>query len=100
MLEQSYPREKMTTAVSILATHPGKIKERLFDAYIEFHTIGEDMPQPFQCDFQWIVQELNKPCGENGEGTVKATLNAMTEAHAVEIARRIYDLAFRLRNDQ
>ena len=48
MLEQSYPREKMTTAVSILVTHPGRIKERLFDAYIEFHTIGEDMPQPFQ----------------------------------------------------
>ena len=39
-----------------------------------------------------IYQELTKVDGD-GEGAIIATLNSMTDEHAVEIARRIVDLA-------
>ena len=88
----SYPMEKLSTAVSIMAAHPSSIKERLYEAFIEFHTIGNDMPDPFREDYEWIHHELTKVSGD-GEGAIIATLQSMTDEHAVEIAKRIVELA-------
>lgn len=95
MLDLLYPKEKLTTAVSIMATHPGDIKDRLFKAFLEFHTIGNEMPKPFRNEYEWIVQELTK-VGDDVDGRVLATLKTMTDDHALEIASRIVDLAFQM----
>ena len=92
MSELFYPMEQLTNAVSIMATHPNGIKERLYGAFVEFHTIGNDMPYPFREDYEWIHHELTKVNGES-DGAIIATLDSMTDEHAVEIARRIVALA-------
>ena len=91
MANKSYAKDKFIEAVSVLATHPDRIKDRLYHAYRRFHTIGPDMPEPFTSDYEWIVKELT-----NVQGEVMATLSDMTEEHAVEIARRILELEYRL----
>ena len=95
ILNLSYPMEKMTKAVSMMATHQGGIKNRLCQAHGEFHTIGPDMPEPFREDYEWIVHELTKVSGDD-EGAIVATLEAMTDEHAVKIANCIVDLAFQI----
>ena len=97
MANHFYAREKMIEALSVLATHPGGIKERLSQASLRFLPIGEDIPEPFRSDFGWIAGELTKLPSEEGEGAVEATLSAMLEEHAVEIARRIDELEYKLR---
>ena len=96
MADRFYAKEKMTEAVSVLACHPDRIKERLFHAFLRFHTIGKDMPEPFTSDYEWIVTELTNVPGKGDEGAVMATLSTMSEEHAVEIAHRIVDLEYRL----
>ena len=64
MADKSYAKEKLTEAVSVLATHPDRIKERLYNAYLRFQTIGMDMPEPFTTDYAWIVEELTNVPGQ------------------------------------
>ena len=97
MADRFYAKEKFIEAVSVLATHPGPIKERLYHAFLRFHTIGMDMPEPFTSEYEWIVKELTNIPGTGDEGAVMETPSAMTEEHAVEIARRIVELEYELR---
>ena len=90
-----YAMEKITTTMSILATSPGRIKERLFSAYLELHLISDAIPTSLQADYQWIIQELTK-APDRGQGTLEATLREMSEDHAVEVAKRIDTLAFQV----
>ena len=90
-----YAMEKTTNTMRILATSPGRIKERLRSAFLELHLIGDDIPGPLQEKYQWILQELTK-APDQGQGTLVATLEEMSEEHAVEIAECIDTLAFQL----
>ena len=91
-----YAMEKTTTTMRMLATSPGRIKERLCSAFLEFHLIGDDMPDSLQAKYQWIVQELTK-APDQGQGRLVATLEEMPEDHAVEIVKCIDTLAFQVR---
>ena len=55
MTNLAYPVEKLTNAVSIMAAHPHGIKERLCAAFVEFHTIGNDIPDPYREDYEWDI---------------------------------------------
>ena len=99
MADRFYAKEKMMEAVLVLATHPDRIKERLYHAFLRFQTIGMDMPEDFASDYEWIVNQLTSVPGKCDEGAVVATLCNMTDKHAVEIARRIVDLEYRLENE-
>ncbi|MYB50490.1 MAG: hypothetical protein F4X72_14700 [Dehalococcoidia bacterium] len=90
-----YAMEKITNSMSTLATSPGRIKERLRSAFLELHLISDDIPASLQADYQWIIQELTK-APDQGQGSVVATLEEMSEDHAVEIAKRIDTLAFQV----
>ena len=90
-----YAMEKTTNTMSILATSPGRIRERLRSAFLEFHLISDDIPDSLLTDYQWIIQELTK-APDQGQGTLVATLEGMSEDHAVEIAKRIDTLAFQV----
>ena len=46
MLNLSYQMEKMTNAVSMMATNQGGIKNRLCQAYGEFHMGREEVNRP------------------------------------------------------
>ena len=90
-----YAMEKTTNTMRILATSRGRIKERLRSAFLEFHLIGDDIPASLQADYQWIIQELTK-APDQGQGTLVATLEGMSEDHAVDISERIDSLAFQV----
>ena len=93
MADGFYAKEKMEWAVWILATQPGRVKERLFGAYLQIHVIGEHMPSEYREEYQRILRDMNNPNQpDEGEGTVKATLAAMDEEQAVHIAKRIHGL--------
>ena len=82
-----------------MATRPDGIKDRLFKAILEFHTIGNDMPKPFRGEYEWIVQELAN-VGDDVDGRVLATLKTMNDEHTLEIANRIVDLTFQMYDTQ
>ena len=93
MTDVFYAKEKMEWATWVLATHPGSVKERLFGAYLEIHLIQDAIPPEYQDEYQCILRDMNNPDQPNeGEGTVKATLAAMDEEQAVDIAKRIHGL--------
>ena len=90
-----YAMEKTANTMSILATSRGRIRERLRSAFLELHLISDDIPASLQADYQWIIHELTK-VPDQGQGKLVATLEGMSEDHAVEIAKRIDTLAFQV----
>ena len=90
-----YAKEKTTNTTRILATSPGRIKERLRSAYLEFHLIGDDIPDPLHAEYQSILQELTM-APDQSQSRLVATLEEVPEDRAVEIAKCIDTLAFRV----
>ena len=95
MANNSYIEENLHTSVWILATSPSRIRDRLFAAYLEFHLIGGDMPSPFRSEYESVIALLTSQ-PDKGDGTVKATLEVMDEEQAVDIAKRICELAYKV----
>lgn len=95
MADKFYAKEKMDTAVWILSTSPGRIKDRLFAAAIEVFLVRDAMPSAYRSEYELIMTSLdNQP--DQGEGTIKATVAVMDEDQAVDIAKRICELASRI----
>ncbi|MXY20408.1 MAG: hypothetical protein F4Y49_03630 [Dehalococcoidia bacterium] len=93
MADGFYAKEKLEWAVWTLATHPGSVRERLFGAYLEIHLIQDAIPSEYREEHRRILRDMNNPDQtDEGEGTVKATLAAMDEEQAVDIAKRIHEL--------
>jgi hypothetical protein len=61
MFRHHYAREKLTNAVYYMATGPGPIKDRLYDAFVELVALSErDFPDDLREDYRWIRAELTK----------------------------------------
>ena len=93
--------ETLYRAQRILVTHPGKIKDRLFEAFIELVPLsGQDFPEELREDFTWIRQTLTKNPAKivNGKSTGRmgATIPFMRINKAVEVAERIQYIIARL----
>ena len=90
------PKEKMVEALSVLAAHPGGVKERLNMAFLRFAPIAiEDAPEQCTDGYRCIVERLAKD-DKVGAPSAQATLEAISEQEAVEVARRICGLAHQL----
>ena len=105
-----YAHHTLEHAVYLLAIGRGNIKERLIEAYTHLMPIrSADFPPELGEDYEWIVHSLTKNKTRynlevrDGElvkvptGTLVATLRHMRYAKAVDIAKRICELDYWLR---
>ncbi len=93
---QDYAREKMLVAVQQMATSSLSLRERLFNAYLSFHTLSpEDLAQDIQPDLSWVLESLTQ-MPDQGEGSVWATLKSMTDNQHVAVADRIFGIFWKL----
>jgi len=93
----NYALEKFTKAVYSLATGPGDVRSRLWDAYMDFHAVREkNIPEQLRKDFDWIMKMLTKRESLYDEGRAKATLRRMRNQTGVKIAEKIYDFKYKL----
>ena len=99
MPDYSYAKEKLNTAVQLLAKGKGDVRSRLFSAYLEFHTLAEDdLPEEFRESWKWIISKLtkNEPSrdykGDIIEGSVQQSLKHMQNRTGAKIADRILEI--------
>lgn len=93
MVDTSYLWEKLYIATHALATGRGSLKERLHSAYLSFAHLGpEDFPEELQNDFAALEEQMTRVEARADEGTVAATLQAIDDDEAAEIAGKIVDL--------
>ena len=94
-----YTVEKLTTAISILVSHPGDARKRLSDAFSAFHVLQErDFPPELQEKWAWVIKEMTKygPLvdhkGEPWRGSVENTMSRIQNRTASKIIKVIYEL--------
>lgn len=98
-MSKAYVIEKLTDAVECLATYPHDVRKRLYEAYLDCHTLrAVDFPEELRGDWNWIVAQLTKfgPIrGYDGavwRGSVRNTTNRIRNATGTRIAKRLFDL--------
>lgn len=100
-MRASYAREKLISAVHNLAEGTGTIQQRLWDAYLAFHTLREtDFPEDLKSDWTEIHDSLTEEeptYNDKGEpivGKVENTLKKMSNETASELASKITSLYY------
>jgi hypothetical protein len=91
--------EKLTVGVQTLVTHPGSIKERLLDAYIDNvqYVKPENVPEDYRRQLRQlheIMEGANLPEGPTDprKGTIEHAVKLMTADDAMDVARAIFSL--------
>lgn len=94
-----YAQEKLGTAIYDLATSPGNIRHRLWQAYLRFHTLSEDyFPEELKAtwnELSAILEAKDAIRDDKGEvivGSVENTLQSLSDDECSDIAKRIYNL--------
>ena len=97
MIDKLYAIEKLGDTIDSLAVGKGRIKERLLAAYIRSLLLVDvkALPEEAQDMLLQVKAELTsvKPVGD--DGSVKATLDTMSEDQAVELAKKILGIYYR-----
>lgn len=101
MADALYALEKLGTGLSILESHPGRILERLQDAYVsqmvrtpsEGSGISEDLGR----SIEELHHRLTSREPEGDEGSIAATFAMMTEDEAVDVVTEIQRIYHELR---
>ncbi len=95
-----YVSEKIYSATRALAILPGDVRSRLYFAYLQFHVINkEDLPKELQDDFEWIIKKIqiyHKPPEYSKQDTLKASFLRMKNKTGTEIAKKIFDIYYKL----
>lgn len=89
-----YAYEKLSVAVTDMATSTDSLQKRLANAYIfGFHTIGldvnADLPPNLRSLYREIEKNLTKVPAHGDEGSVVATTNAMSDDEAKKLIEQI-----------
>jgi hypothetical protein len=93
--EEQYAYEKIDVAVETLATGIGGIRERLYGAYLVFHTlqVSHFEDEKVKKLFDRIMAGLTiVDIAPPDQGTIQAALTKMSDADCVEIADDIWSL--------
>lgn len=100
-MKGSYAKEKIGSAVDILATGKGRVKERIWEAFMQFHPLQEtDFPDDLKPKWNELYSKLTaeEPTydskGDVTRGSVQNTLDELSEDDCVEIAELIVSLDF------
>ena len=92
-----YAQEIITDVTYLLGTHPGPIKDRLQQAAPHILPLSQgDLPNYLLADFERIRQRLTRVASAPGEGPFGASIEAMTEAEAIQLAKDFFGLASNL----
>jgi hypothetical protein len=92
-------RQKLYQAVDSLATGTGTIQKRLESAamgLIGLQSPPEWLPMEVRDKLEAIIQELTRTPAQGNEGTLKATLQMMSDEECSKIAQRILSLFIEL----
>ena len=85
--------ERLLLAVGALATEPGRIRERLANAYAFLMPLeAKDWPDQLQGEFSVLKERMAHLLGP--EGDIAALAEALSEDEAVEIAEHILFLDY------
>ena len=90
-----YANEKLGAGVQILATHEGEIKRRLIEAFHEsLVAVPVDaLPDEPKEIWQEVWATATAIKGTKESGTFVPSINALTEAEAVDLAKKITTVA-------
>lgn len=107
MKKHNYAVEKLTTALSVLASHPGDARERLGAAFLVFHTLSEkDFPAGLQARWRWVLEQINKlgPVldhkGTVLQGSAEHTMRRIRKQTASKIIKEIYELYWEISQNE
>ena len=85
--------------VRALAVLPGRIQERLVGAFREqLHQIrANELPEPLSTEWDGIRNQVyGDHGGAQGQGSLEATIERMTDEEASLIAHKIAEMAYRV----
>ena len=92
-----YAQEILTDVTYILGTHPGPIKDRLQQAAPHMLPLTQsDLPDYLLIDFERIRHRLTRLASAASEPPFRASIAAMTEAEAIQLAEDFFGLASNL----
>ena len=107
MNKYSYAREKLYLAIRSLTIGQGDVRSRLSNAFLTFHTLKEeDLPNEFQKDWRWIIDELSKfgPLtdhkGEIWRGSVENTMRRVRNTTGQKIATKIFNIGWQIHTNK
>jgi hypothetical protein len=108
MNEYFYAREKLLNAIETLATGGGDVRERLLQAFTNFHTLtADDLPSDFKMDWAWIRKELTKygpvMIGDTDEvlrGSVENTMRRIKRNTGRKIAQKLFRIGWELHTNE
>ena len=87
-----YVWQKLHEATYSLVSR-GLLQNRLQHAYSELSLLKQhELPEEIQNDFKSVLISLTKKEAIGEEGTVRATLNQMTEDEAEDLSRKILSM--------
>ena len=94
-----YANGKLWAAVGILATHPGRIQERLVKACHESLVLVQEPVLPSYCRpiYQRVWQSVTSSAGSEQEGRYKPSIDMLSDDEAVAVAKDVVELAYRVR---
>jgi hypothetical protein len=96
MSELDYVSQTLAKAISTLASHPGRIAERMESAHVEWHPITVDkVPSDLRGDWQYVIDRLTV-VEDDEKGHVPATIDSLSETDLSEIATHILSFADRI----
>ena len=85
-----YAYSKVSEAVSILATHPGDVRKRLYAAYACLSEASPDLlTLNIRSELEWVREQLTRFPPRYDEGALQATLRRIRNKTGVKIAKRI-----------
>ncbi len=99
MADLIYANGKLWAAVGTLATHPGRIQERLIKACHESLAFVPEpvLPSYLKPIYQRVRQRVTSSAGFEQEGRYKSSLTMLSDDEAVAVANDVVELAYRVR---
>lgn len=95
----NYAREKFTDGLDILAHWPDDIRQGLVDAYqdeISHARSDKQLPPAIARRIHALHQRMTKVAGQGDEGSIAATVKAMTDAEVAAAVEEIKRIALEL----
>jgi hypothetical protein len=92
----NYAREKFTDGLDILARWPGDIRQGLLDAYqdeVSHARSDKQVPPAIARRIEALHRRMTSVAGKGEEGSIAATVKAMTDAEVVAAVDEIKRIA-------
>ncbi len=98
-LDLMYTNEELSAALHTLAIGPGRIRERILNAYTASLSLleGRELAPAVASDVAILLRKLGAARDENDQPSVPLTLEHMTEDEATHLAIELHELEYKAR---